>query len=62
MAGYVYSSSEVIATADEARDYYRARLAGAHNVVSDGRPVTIVFEHDATHLIFIGDQGPGLAD
>jgi hypothetical protein len=50
MAGYVVIRSEFIATAEEARDYYRARLAGAHNVVSAGRPVTVVFEHDATHL------------
>jgi len=50
MTSYVVIRSEYIATAEEARDYYRAKLAGLHTITSDGRPVTIVFEHDATHL------------
>lgn len=50
MASYIVIRSEFIETAEEARDYYRARLAGPHHITSDGRPVTIVFEHDATHL------------
>ena len=57
MASYVVIRSEYIATAEEARDYYRAKLAGLHTVTSDGRPVTIVFEHD----VYFQSIGRGLA-
>jgi hypothetical protein len=42
--------SELIETADEARAYYAARLAGSHDIGCCGQTVTIVFERDATHL------------
>lgn len=50
LVSYVVIRSEFIETLDEARAYYAARLAGAHHVTCHGRPVTIVFESDATHL------------
>jgi hypothetical protein len=56
---YVVIRSEFIATPEEARDYYRARLAGPRTVTSDGRPVTIVFEQDATHLYSSEIKNPG---
>jgi hypothetical protein len=42
--------SELIATRDEARDYYEGKLARAHTLVVRGVEVTIVFERGATHL------------
>jgi hypothetical protein len=50
MGAYVVICSRFIATPEEARDYYRAKLVGARTITSGGLPVTIVFEHDATHL------------
>jgi hypothetical protein len=59
MANYVVIRSEFIATAEEARDYYRAKLAGPQMLTSDGRAVTVVFEHDATHLYSSEIKDPG---
>ncbi len=58
MTTYIVIRSDLIETADEARDYYRARLAGPRSITSDGRPVTIVFERDATHLYSTELKGP----
>ena len=50
MTDYVVIAADRIETLEEARDYYRERLAGAHAVTCYGRAVTIVFERDSTHL------------
>lgn len=42
--------SECICNLKEAREYYRAKLVGAHHVSCHGKPVTIVFELEAVHL------------
>ena len=57
MASYVVIRSELIETLDEARDYYRERLAAKHRITSYGRPASIVFEGDATHLYSVGLKG-----
>ena len=53
----VVASAQLIETEEQARAYYRAKLAGAHKIQCYGRDVTIVFEADATHLF--SEDGPG---
>ncbi len=48
--GGITISSDRIETPEEARAYYRAKLARSHLVAFRDEPVTIVFERDATHL------------
>jgi len=62
LAVYVVIRSELIETLNEARSYYAERLAGAHKVTCYGRPVTIVFERDATHLYSIDPKGVPIPD
>ena len=55
---YVVCYSHLIDTPEEARDYYREKLARAHAITSHGRPISIVFERDATHLYSIEVPDP----
>ena len=48
------SSSADIQTLAQARDYYRAELAGVRTVTCYGKRVRVVFERDATHLFSDG--------
>lgn len=53
--------SELLLTAEEARAYFRGRLARAHSVTCHGRPVDIVFERDATHIFSEDAKGQAIA-
>ena len=44
------ASSDLITTVEEAREYYRERLVGAHKITCCGKQITIFFDYDATHL------------
>lgn len=50
--------SAFIATRDEARDYYEAKLARAHALVVRGVSVAVVFERGATHLYSVEVDDP----
>ena len=50
LGAYVVVRANFIETREEARDYYRAKLARAHSIKCHGKAITIVFEKDATHL------------
>ena len=45
----IVGGSEFIETLEQARAYYRAKLAGSHAIQVHGRDVTVVFEKDMTH-------------
>jgi hypothetical protein len=54
--------SALIESLDEARAYYAERLVGAHKITCYKRPVTIVFERDATHLFSVDPKGAPIPD
>jgi hypothetical protein len=54
------SESAHISTLDEARQFYRERLAGSHNINCHGTPAIVVFERDATHLFSVDPKGASI--
>lgn len=44
------SSADQITSLDEAKLYYRERLGGSHKIHQYDEPLTVVFEHEGTHL------------
>lgn len=51
LARFVVLRSELIATPEEAKEYYVERIAGVHTVNCHGKPVRIFFERSATHML-----------
>jgi hypothetical protein len=54
----VVESSSLIETPAQAAAYFKAHLAGAHKITCHGRPTTIVFHHDGTHLYSVAAEDP----
>jgi hypothetical protein len=60
LSRFVVLQSELIATAEEAKDYYVERIAGIHTVNCHGKGARIFFERSATHM-FSDEPPPGVS-